>query len=187
MSTKVVTGKVRLSYCYLFEPSEALGGGELKYEVTGLIPKSDTSTVQKIVAAQKEAEDKFRQKNGTASLPAKPRAPLRDGDGLRDNGEPYGPECKGCYVLKARSKTKPVVVDAFGNQITNSAEVYGGAYGRLSLNFFGYNTAGSKGIGAAILAVQKLHDGDPLGGARGSADDFNDGYVDAGADDDFLR
>lgn len=187
MSTKVVTGKVRLSYCYLYEPREALGGGEPKFEVTGLIPKSDTATVRKIVEAEKEAEEKYRLKNGNASLPAKPRLPLRDGDGLRDNGEPYGPECKGCYVLKARSKTKPVIVDSFGNPITNPGEVYSGCYGRLSLNFFGYNTAGSKGIGAAVLAVQKLHDGDPLGGAYGSADDFNDGYVDAGMDDDFLR
>lgn len=184
MSTKVVTGKVRLSYCYLFQPQEALGGGDPKYSVTLLIPKSDTATINKIKAAMAEAAENFRAKNGAASLPANPRHPLHDGDGLTDAGDSYGPECRGCYVLKARSKQKPVVVDAFGNPITDPGEVYGGAYGRASISFFGYNTAGSKGIGAALLAVQKLHDGEPFG-TVGSADDFNDGYVDAGALDDF--
>ena len=185
--SKVVTGKVRFSYCYLFTPQEALGGGDPKYSVTLLIPKNDTATLQKIKKAINDATEAFRQKNGAASLPASPRNPLRDGDGPKDNGDPHGPECKGCYVLKVRSKQKPVVVDAFGNQITDPAEVYGGAYGRASITFFGYNTAGSKGIGAALLAVQKLHDGEPFG-TVGSADDFNDGFTDAAGDDDgFLN
>lgn len=187
MSTKVVTGKVRFSYAYLFTPQEALGGGDPKYSVTLLIPKSDTATLQKIKKAIAEAADAFRQKNGAASLPATPKHPLRDGDGLKDDGEAYGPECKGCYVLKVRSKQKPVVVDKDGNAILDPAEVYGGAYGRASITFFGYNTAGSKGVGAALLAVQKLHDGEPFG-TVGSADDFNDGYTDASGDDDgFLN
>lgn len=184
--SRVVTGKVRFSYAYLFTPQEALGGGDPKYSVTLLIPKSDTATLQRLKKAISEAADAFRQKNGGSSLPASPRTPLRDGDGLKENGEAYGPECRGCYVLKVRSKQKPVVVDKDGNAILNPAEVYGGAYGRASITFFGYNKAGSKGIGAALLAVQKLHDGEPFG-TVGSADDFNDGYVDGDAGDDFLR
>ena len=85
------------------------------------------------------------------------------------------------------SKQKPVVVDAFGNAITDPGEVYSGCYGRASINFFGYNRAGKKGLSAGLLAIQKLHDGEPFG-TVGSADDFNDGYTDAAGDDDgFLR
>jgi hypothetical protein len=185
MSTKVVTGKVRLSYCYLFEPQAALGGGEPKYAVTMLIPKSDAATVAKVQAAIREAREAYCAKNGATALPASPKHPMRDGDGLTDSGDPFGPECHGCWVIKARSKTKPVVVDAFGNVITDPAEVYGGCYGRVSFTLFGYNAAGSKGIGSALLAVQKLHDGEPFG-TVGSADDFNDGFSDGGAGDDFL-
>ena len=185
MSTKVVTGKIRMSYTYLFEPQESLGGGEPKYAITMLIPKSDTATVAKIQAAIKEAREAFCAKNGAASLPASPKHPLHDGDGLRDNGEPFGPECRGHWVLKARSKTKPTVVDRNGQPILESSEIYGGCYGRVSFTLFGYNTAGQKGIGAALLAVQKLHDGEPFG-TVGSADDFNDGFTDGGAGDDFL-
>ena len=82
---------------------------------------------------------------------------------------------------------KPVVVDAFCNPISDPGEVYSGCYGRASIDFYGYSKQGNKGVSAGLLSVQKLHDGDSLGGARGSADDFNDGYVDAGMNDDFLR
>lgn len=190
MSTKVVTGKVRFSYVQLFE-AKATDGGAPKYSVQLIIPKNDTTTLGKIRAAITEAAENFRKKNGAASLPAKPIDPLHDGDGVKpSSGEPYGPECKGCYVMSIScSETqKPVVVDAFGNPITDPAEVYSGCYGRASVNFYGYNNR-KKGVGAGLLAIQKLHDGEPLGGARGSADDFADGFVDpeAGEDDGFLN
>lgn len=186
MSTKVVTGKVRFSFCHLFEPQVPLSGGEPKFSVTLLIPKSDTATVGKIQAAMAEARENFCKKNGAAALPAKPVTPLHDGDGLKDNGDPYGPECKGHYVLSvsARKDQKPVVVDAAGNAILDASEVYSGCYGRASINFYGYNNV-KKGIGAGLLAVQKLADGEPFG-TVGSADDFNDGWVDELVDD-FLR
>lgn len=187
MSTKVVTGKVRFSFCHLFEAQEPQGGGDPKYSVTLLIPKSDKATMQKIQAAMQEARDNFCNKNGAAALPAKPVHTLHDGDGTRPGGEPFGPECKGCWVITVSSKQKPVVVDAAGNAVLDPGEVYSGCYGRASINFFGYNRAGKKGLSAGLLAIQKLHDGEPFG-TVGSADDFNDGYTDASGDDDgFLR
>ena len=184
MSTKVVTGKVRFSYAHVFEPQEPINGqGDAKYSVTLLIPKSDTATLGKIKEAIAAAREKFCQRNGANALPAKPNHTLRDGDGQRDSGDDFGPECKGCYVIKASSKFKPVIVDSFKNEITDPAEVYSGCYGRACIEFYGYNTAGSKGITAALLSIQKLHDGDRLGGTVGSADDFDDGYTDPTASD----
>lgn len=188
MSTKVVTGKVRFSFAHVFEP-QAREGGDPKYSVTLLIPKADTATMEKIKAAMAEARDLFCQKNGSASLPAKPNHTLHDGDGMRDSGDPFGPECKGCYVITVSSKQKPVVVDAFRNEITDPGEVYSGCYGRAAIDFFGYNSNGKKGISAGLLSVQKLSDGEPFG-TVGSADDFDDGYKDptaaAGQDDDWM-
>lgn len=188
MSTKIVTGKVRLSYVSIFEPKAPAEGGDPKYSVTLLIPKSDTATLAKIKEAMNEARDNFCQKNGASALPAKPITPLHDGDGNKPStGEPYGPECKGCYVIAVSSKQKPVIVDAFRNEITDSTEVYSGCYGRASINFYGYSNK-KKGIGAGLLSIQKLSDGEPFG-TVGSANDFDDDYRDpeAGADDDFMR
>ena len=45
----LVTGKVRFSYVQVFEP-KSINGGDEKYSVTLLIPKSDVDTYQRIMA-----------------------------------------------------------------------------------------------------------------------------------------
>lgn len=184
MSTKVVTGKVRFSFCHIWEPQESQDGGDPKYSITLLIPKTDSATMGKIKAAIKEAGDNFRAKNGAASLPATPQTTLHDGDGTRPSGDPFGPECKGCWVITINSKVKPVIVDAFRNEVTSPTEVYSGCYGRAAMSFYGYNSHGKKGISAQLLSVQKLSDGEPFG-TVGSADDFDDGFTDE-ADDGWM-
>jgi hypothetical protein len=183
MATKVITGKVRFSYVNIFEPKANNNGGDPKYSVTLLIPKTDTVTLGKITDAMAEARENFCKHKGATALPQKPNHTLHDGDGVRDSGDPYGPECKGCYVITVSSKQKPVIVDSFRNEITDPAEVYSGCYGRAAINFYGYNSNGKKGISAGLLSIQKLHDGEPFG-TVGSADDFADDFKDD--DDDFL-
>lgn len=182
MSTKVVTGKVRFSFVNIFEPRASQDGGDPKYSVTLLIPKTDKTTMGKIREAMEEARQNFCAKNGNTALPAKPTNTLHDGDGQKDNGDDYGPECKGHYVMTVSSKDRPVIVDAARNEILDRTEVYSGCYGRAAINFYGYNSHGKKGISAGLLSVQKLTDGEPFG-TRGSADDFDDDYED---DDDIL-
>ena len=181
MATKITTGKVRFSYVTLVQPKASEEGAEPKYSLVLLIPKSDTATLQKIKKAIAEAADAFRARNGAASLPAQPMNPLHDGDGTKPNsGEPYGDECKGCYVMNASSKIKPLMIDSFTNNIDPN-EIYSGCFGRAVINFYGYSNKRT-GIGCGLLGVQKLHDGDPLGGTMASADDFNDGFEDDGDD-----
>ena len=181
-TTKVITGKVRFSYVNIFNPMKNADGTDGKYGLTLLIPKSDTDTLNKIKSAMAEAREVFCKKNGATALPQKPNHTLHDGDGLKDSGEPYSEECKGCYVIAVQSNQKPVIVDNMRNPITDPAEVYSGCYGRAAINFYGYSRNGKKGISAGLQSIQKLHDGEALGGARGSADDFADGFE----DDDFL-
>ena len=182
MATKVITGKVRFSFVNIFEPKKNDDGTEGRYSIQLLIPKSDTVTVNKIKQAMAEARENFCKRNGANALPAKPNTTLHDGDGTRGSGDPFGPECKGCYVITVSSKQKPVIVDSFRNPITDPGEVYSGCYGRASINFYGYNANGKKGISAGLLSIQKLHDGEPFG-TVGSADDFDDDYTDPAADD----
>lgn len=183
MATKITTGKVRFSYVTLAQPKASEEGAEPKYSLVLLIPKSDTLTVQKIKKAIAEAAKAFRDRHGDASLPANPMSPLHDGDGQKPNGGDYGEECKGCWVMNASSKIKPMMRDSFNEELLDVNEIYSGCYGRAVINFYGYNNR-RKGIGCGLLGVQKLHDGDPLGGTMATADDFNDGFQDA--DDDLL-
>lgn len=186
-NTEVVTGKVRFSFLNVFTPKASQNGGEPKYSVTLLIPKSDTTTKKKIDAAMAAARESYVARNGAQSMPAKPVHTLYDGDGLRPGGEEFGPECKGCWVITVSSKAdkKPGVYDAFRNDITDPAEVKSGDYGRAHINFFCYNVSGKKGISAGLLGVQKLADGEAFGTVATSSA-FDDGYED-GEDDGFMR
>ena len=170
---RVVTGKVRLSYVHVFNPYTPPGGGEPKYSVTLLIPKSDVATKQRIDAAIQAAIEEGVQKRWNGVRPPQIPVPIYDGDGVRpSDGMPFGEECKGHWVTTASSKHKPEVVDVNLNPIIDQTQVYSGIYGRVSVQFFAYNAAGKKGIGCGLGNIQKLEDGEPLGGRRSAADDF---------------
>ncbi|KZL94338.1 DUF2815 family protein [Clostridium magnum] len=175
--TKVTTGKVRLSYAHLFEP-HAIEGNEPKYSVSVIIPKTDTETLKAIKAAVDEAKEQGKSKWG-GKVPPTLKTPLRDGDAERPDDEAYA----NCYFLNASSKNKPGVVDASVQPILDATEVYSGCYGRLTLNFYPFSASGNKGIAAGLGNVQKLADGEPLGGFTRAENDFD--AVES-AEDDFL-
>ena len=173
MSNTIVTGEVRLSYVNVFEPRANQNGGDPKYQVTILLPKSDIATKANI-----DREIQAELQNGVATkfggqMPAMPAIPIHDGDGVRPNGgEPFGEECRGCWVFTASSKQRPEVVDENCQPILSATSVYSGCYGRVSIRFFAYNQAGKKGIGCGLGNVQKLRDGEPLGGGTTASQDF---------------
>lgn len=179
---RVVTGKVRLSYVHLFKPYSAVEGGEEKYSVTVLIPKEDAETKKRIDNAIEAAAKEATQKIWNGVRPPKIAIPIYDGDGVRpSDGMEFGEECKGHWVITVSSKADqaPEVIDRFRNPIIDPFEVKSGDYGRVSIRFFAYIFGGKKGIGAGLGNVQKLADGEPLGGSRiKAADDFADDWVD---------
>ena len=178
----VTTGKVRLSYCHVWQPQTPQNGGDPKYSVTILIPKSDAATVNALFQEMEQAKQAGVANVWGGTLPPIVKIPLYDGDGVRPSGEAFGPECKGHMVITASSKSQPQVVDLNVQPILNQAEVYSGCYGRVSLNFFAYNQAGNRGIGCGLNCIQKIADGDPLSGGVSAQEAFggNNAYA-AGA------
>jgi len=170
--TQVTTGEVRLSYEHLLKPYSNKPGTDPKYSVTMLIPKSDVATKQRIDAAINAAIGEGIAEKWNGARPPQPPTPVWDGDGLRQNGEAFGAECKGCWVLTAGSKMQPEIIDAGFNPIIQPTDVYSGMYARVFLKFFAYNSSGKKGIGCGLGPVQKLRDGEPLGGHVSAAEAF---------------
>lgn len=167
VATKVLTGKVRLSFVHIFQPRQMPGSTDAKYQATLLIPKSDKETLNKIKSAIEAARlNSAGLFNG--KIPASLKNTLKDGDAPKEDGSEMGAECKGHYVITVSSKTKPIIVDRQNNEIIDSTEVYSGCYARCEINFFAYKSNGNMGITAGLNGVQKLADGEPLGG-RGSA------------------
>ena len=179
--TKVITGpKTRWSYANVWDP-KSINGGAPTYSVSLIIPKSDTKTVEKIQAAIQAAyeEGQSKLKGNGKSVPALSvlKTPLRDGDAERPDDEAY----KDSYFINANSATAPGIVDADRNPILERSEVYSGVYGRASINLYAFNSNGNKGIACGLNNLQKISDGEPLGGKSRAEDDFADDY-----DDDFL-
>jgi len=173
--TKVITGKVRFSYANIWEP-KSINGGDEKYSVSLIIPKSDTKTVNEINAAIEAAKQEGKAKFG-GKIPANLKLPLRDGDIDRPDDEAY----RNSYFINANSKDKPQIVDKSVKVILDQEEVYSGCYGRSSINFYAFNQNGNKGIACGLGNLQKLSDGEPLSGRSRAEDDFT-----SAEDDDFL-
>lgn len=170
---KVLTGEVRLSYAHLTTPRAAQQGGEPKYSVTLLIPKTDMATKADIDAAIQAAANEAMSTKWNGVRPPQLRVPIYDGDGLRPSGVPFGDECKGCWVMTASTKNKPQVVGI--DNVTcelSPADIYSGMYGRVTIRFFGYSNSGNKGVGCGLGNVLKTRDGEPLSGSASAATDF---------------
>ena len=158
----LVTGKVRLSYEHIWEPA-SINGSDEKYSVSLIIPKSDTKTVKAIQDAIEQAKQDGKAKLG-GRIPANLKLPLRDGDIERPDDEAY----QDSYFINCNSKDKPQIVDKNVQPI---------------LSLYPFNTNGNRGIACGLGNIQKIADGEPLGGRTRAEDDF-EAYEDE--DDDFL-
>jgi hypothetical protein len=179
--TKVITGpETRFSYLNVISP-KSINGSSPKYSVSLIISKDDTKTLNAIKNAIQTAyeEGASKLKGNTKVVPSLQtlKTPLRDGDLEKPGETAY----ENCYFLNANSANKPGIVDANRQEIIDTNEIYSGIYGRASITFYAYNASGNRGIACGLNHLQKLSDGEPLGGKSSAEADFAN--LD---DDDFL-
>ena len=180
-STRIILGpQTRWSYVNVWEP-KSIDGSNPKYSVQFLIPKTDQATLDKVRAAIEAAyhEGEAKLKGGSRFVPALEdiKSPLRDGDRERKDDPVYA----GMYFLNANSAAAPGIVDANCARILDRDEVYSGCYGRASVSFYAYCANGNRGIACGLNNMQKIRDGEPLGGKPRPEDEFS-----TSDDDDFL-
>ena len=169
---KVITGPdTRWSYANIWE-AKSINGGTPKFSVSLIIPKSDTKTVAKVKAAIEAAyiEGEAKLKGNGKSVPtfSAIKTPLRDGDIER----PDDPAYVNAYFINANATSAPGIVDADRNPILTRSEVYSGVYGRASISLYAFNSNGNKGIACGLNNLQKVRDGEPLGGKNSAESDF---------------
>lgn len=174
-TTKIVTGKVRLSYVHLFEAFSNDPDRDPQFSCVILIPKSDKKTLTALKAAQEAAVEAGKNTKFNGKVPANLKQTLHDGDEEADLER--NPEYEGHMFMSVVSKTQPGIVDKNVQPILDSTEVYSGCYARVSINAFAYNTQGNRGVSFGLNHVQKVADGDYLGGRSRAEDDF-DSYQD---------
>lgn len=165
----IVLTNVRLSYVNLLRP-RSQDGGAPKYSATLLIPKNPADNRTRIDTAIRAATEKARSKHG-AQFPATPKTSIHDGDGVRpSDGQPFGQECQGCWVVTASNRDRVPVVGPDLQPIIDSTEIYSGMWANVGVTLFGYNAPTNKGVGVALDTVMKIRDDEPLGGSRASVE-----------------
>lgn len=203
----------RFSYAWFFEPKvddekidKKTGKPAEKYSGMIIFPKSDTATEKAVRDAIRAAAD---TKVPGKKIPPAWSFPLRDGD---EEADEKGEFLKGNWFFNCTSKRKPDVVgtekwteetvaewDAehemedttfirknrpkVGSLVRlDSSDFKSGDYGRVTVNFYYFENE-TKGIAVGLNNVQKLKDGDALGGVSTTADADFDDDMDAGFED----
>ncbi|MEI1258345.1 DUF2815 family protein [Blautia sp. JLR.GB0024] len=174
MSTKVITGTVRLSYLNVFKPKAISEGQDPKFSVCLLIPKDDKATLKKIRDAIEKEKKAGAAEKWKGKVPANLKTPLRDGDVERADEHP---EYAGMYFINANATKKPVLLDEYKEEILDQTELYSGCWGRANVSFYSFDVNGNRGIAVGLNALQKKRDDEPLGGTvtiESAAADFDD-------------
>lgn len=168
-SETIITPEARLSYPQFWEPKKAPGASEAKYGCTLIFARGADISKLKVaaVAAAREtwdakADDMIRK--GLLKMPF-----LNGGDPKWADNPGYG---EGTVFIRPTSKERPGVVDRKVQPIMDKAEIYPGCYVMASVRAFTYDTNGNRGVSFGLQNVQKVRDGDPLGGRSRPTDDF---------------
>ena len=166
-ATKMVI-PCRISFANIWEP-KAINGGDEKYSVSCLIPKSDKKTLARIQKAVEAAKEDGKSRKWGGKIPPNLKLPLRDGDIDRPDDENY----EDCFFLNASSKDAPQVVDRKVNPILDPMMVYSGCYCNVSVNFYAFNANGNRGVAAGLGNIQFVRDGERLSGKASADADFD--------------
>ena len=166
-ATKMVI-PCRISFANIWEP-KAINGGDEKYSVSCLIPKSDKKTIARIQKAVEAAKEDGKTRKWGGKIPPNLKLPLRDGDIDRPDDENY----EDCFFLNASSKDAPQVVDRKVNPILDPMMVYSGCYCNVSVNFYAFNATGNRGVAAGLGNIQFVRDGERLSGKASADADFD--------------
>lgn len=184
--TKVITGKVRLSFVHVLEP-HAFEGQEEKYSTMLIISKDDKETLKAMRKAIKAAYEAGKNDKLKGVKFEKLKVTLRDGDEEMDTEE--RPEFENAMFINVSSKDKPQILkreDGIRVKTDDSDDIYSGVFAFVSINFYAYSTAGNKGVTAGLNNIFTTCKGDFLGGRSSAESDFADLDWDDEEDDDEM-
>ena len=176
---------VRFSHLHVFKPHLNTESNKEEYSVQLWIPKENAADYAAIKAAFDEQKALYVKHEGKPGPEF--HSPIKDGDKITDKkGNPK--PVPGMWVVGAKTAAydldgtalaAPQVVGTERDEkgalkLLTSSQVKSGDWGRASINFKFY-PKGKGGVGVYLNSLQKVRDGEALGGGRRSAaDEFAD-------------
>ena len=178
-TTTVNTPRFRVSYPNVFKARKNDLSGKDEFSVVALFPKgADLSGLKK--AAEQVLVDKFGADK--SKWPKGMRNPFRDQAEREKEGKlPEGLEA-GAIFINLKSMQRPGVVDQNVQDIIEERQFYAGCWAIASVRPYFYDQKGNKGVAFGLGNIQKVAEGDPLGGRTRATDDFKpvEGAAEAG-------
>lgn len=179
----VTTPKFRVSYPNVFEAKKNDLTGKMEYSIVALFKKGEN-----LDALKKAVTDEIEKKLGPdkSKWPKNLRSPFRD-QGERkkvtDDGKEIMPDGyeEGAIFLNLKSNQRPGVVDQNVKPIMDAAEFYAGCYAHATITASYYDQKGNKGVSFWLQNIQKLGEGEPLGGRTRPEADFAPVQVESNA------
>lgn len=180
MSNKIQIKNVRLSYANVFTARAMQEGQEPKYSTQIIMDKNHPQLEEVKKAIFAVAKEKFPKLVIGSKFPARLKSPLRDGDEEYDDDENYSNK----IFFNASNKRRPTVVDRDRSAIADDDNIiYSGCYANAIVEFYGFDTAGNKGVAVSLGGIQFVRDGEALGGKGVTAEEFDE--VDSDEDEDY--
>lgn len=168
-ATTVNTPRFRVSYPNVFKARKNDLSGKDEYSVVALFPKGADLSVLK-----KAAEAAIVAKLGAdkAKWPKGLRNPIRDqAEREKDGKLPEGHEA-GAFFINLKSTERPGVVDENVQDIIEERKFYSGCWAIANVRAYYYDQKGNRGVSFGLQNIQKVADGDPLGGRVRPTDAF---------------
>ena len=172
---KIQLKNVRIGYPALFRP-KAFGKGaaasDPAYQASFYLDKED-KLHKKFIEQIKDAIDLAKEGKWGNKIPkiGSDKICLKDGDKL----EEPAPEEEGHYILSARNKKKPLVIDLDKTELVEAdGRPYGGCYVDAIVRIWAQDNEFGKRINCSLEAVRYRDKGEAFGAAPVSADEFDD-------------
>jgi hypothetical protein len=162
----VITPTFVASYPKIFKAEKNELSGKDEFSVVALFKKGEDLALLK-----KEAEAVLVEEFGAdkTKWPKGLKSPFRDqSDREKDGVMPAGHE-KGAIFITLKTGYKPQVVDANVQPILDESEIYAGCICRASVRASYFDKAGNKGVSFYLQNLQKVKDGEPIGGGKKAA------------------
>lgn len=161
----------RIAYVHLENPwTSDAAKNEPKYSVCCIISKEDKETIKTLRKAEANALEAGIQSKWGGKKPYEPKSVIHDGE--RRSGEPGFDNC--IYFSPSSNQSRqPSTLNRLKEKI-DPAQIYSGCYALVSVNFYPYDVAGGKGVGAGLNAVLKMYDGERMGGGGDGSRDFDE-------------
>jgi hypothetical protein len=174
----------RLIWARLFEAEAMEEGNEPSYSCAILF--KEDQNIKPIRRAIKAAIDDMQGWKG--KLPRKANMCLIEGDEIEELAEDYDYIEPGDVILKLRRYEKygrPEYWDQNVDAIESPQEMYSGCHVVADVEFFGWERNTGAGVSCRLNALQKVREGEPLGGGKlDTKDNFQRQEVDDEDDDD---